>query len=606
MEELLSHYERELAQARRAFQAFAARYPKIAARLSISGENSGDPHVEHMIQSFALLAARLDMRIEDDFPEFTEAMLETLYPRYLQPFPSCSIARFDASGLFGQLTEPRTIERGSPFVAHGNGFRFRSVYDVTLLPLELQDARYAIAVSAPASVPLPARTAGVLSITFAAAGDRADFTRVPGRVRLYLDGLREVVATLADALLLHATAAFAEVDGSGHWVRLPRIPVSPVGFDAQESMLGRQEDFVATSRLLMEYFAFPEKFDFVDIDFAALKRIAGSSGRITLHLAIANGPQDASAAQRMEMLSADHFKLFCTPVVNVFDCEASPIETADEASSYPVVPQAPEIANTAVLSIDAVRLTRHGTHAEQDITPLRSLFHGHDGAASRLYWLTTRDASRAPGTGEHATAIALADLTGAVATAGGGELALDLTCTNRDLPSAMPFGNAQGDLELREDDLHCPIVLLRQPSRSLPPSMQDGALWRILTCLVRRPAQLDRHGLAELKRLFRHHAGLSAASAAQADGLVALEHRARRLWIGRPPCPALVRGLEVRLTVDEPAFIGSSVSLFAEVMDRFFADYVSTNGFVQFVLLSKQTGAELKRCAPRQGAQWLV
>ncbi|ASL48998.1 hypothetical protein bAD24_p01515 (plasmid) [Burkholderia sp. AD24] len=123
MDELLPHCERELSVLRRSMRTFAEGYPKIAARLAISGEQSGDLHVDRMIQSFALLAARIDARIEDEYPEFTEAMLETLQPEHLRPFPSCSIAEFDIGGLFDRLTEPKTINRGSQFAATRDGYR---------------------------------------------------------------------------------------------------------------------------------------------------------------------------------------------------------------------------------------------------------------------------------------------------------------------------------------------------------------------------------------------------------------------------------------------------------------------------------------------------
>lgn len=606
MEELLPHFERELALSRRALQEFAARYPKIAARLAISGENSEDPHVERMIQSFALLAARLDAKIEDDYPEFTEAMLETLHPQHLRPFPSCSIAQFDIGALFDRLTEPKTIRRGSQFTATRGGYRFRSVYDVALAPLKLQDVRYAVTAFAPTSVSLPAQTSGVLSITFAAAAGCTDLGLAPTRVRVYLDGLREVVAATADALLLRSLAAFVEADGSGQWTRLQQVPVFPVGFDAVDSILGQQDDSASTSRLLLEYFAFPEKFDFVDIDFAAVKLAAGLSRRVTLHLPVAGVHEDSWAAQRMSTLSAENLRLFCTPVVNLFDCEAAPVETSEAISHYPIVPQAPEIADTAVWSVNAVRLARPGASGELAIAPLRSLLHGSAAQAQGPYWLSVRDervASENPG---YETKITLVDLKSIAAVTDARELAIDLTCTNRNLPGTMAFGEPKGDLELREDDLHCPVVLLRRPTESIRPSARDGALWRIISYMARQPAQIDHHGLAELKRLFRHYSSLSAAPSRQIDGLSFLSHRSSMQWINRPPSPSFVRGLEVTLTVDEQAFTGSSLSVFANVMDRFFANYVSVNSFVQLILLSKNTGTELKRCASRQGLQPLL
>jgi type VI secretion system protein ImpG len=106
LEQLLPYYERELGYLRRHLREFAERYPKIAGRLLISGEVCEDPHTERMIESFALLNARIAKRLDDDYPEFTEALFDVLYPHYLRPFPSCSIAYLDCGGAANQQTTP--------------------------------------------------------------------------------------------------------------------------------------------------------------------------------------------------------------------------------------------------------------------------------------------------------------------------------------------------------------------------------------------------------------------------------------------------------------------------------------------------------------------
>ena len=94
MKDLLPHFERELAYLRSHAGEFARQYPRIAGRLTLTGDVSEDPHVERLIQSFALLSSRIHKRLDDDFPLFTESLLQVLYPHYLRPFPSCSIACF--------------------------------------------------------------------------------------------------------------------------------------------------------------------------------------------------------------------------------------------------------------------------------------------------------------------------------------------------------------------------------------------------------------------------------------------------------------------------------------------------------------------------------
>ncbi|WP_175862620.1 type VI secretion system baseplate subunit TssF [Burkholderia cepacia] len=215
METLLPHYEYEVGLLLRGLTEFTQRYPKIGARLGI-GNGHGDLHVDRMIQTFALLAARIDAKLEDSYPEFTETLLETLYPQYLRTVLACAIAQFDPSALFNQLTTPLTVTRGTSLGANAAACRFRTVYDVILSPLRIHSARYAPATLAPSTVRLPADVTGIVSITFASATPSETFdSAIPSDfVRTHLSGDRPLVATLTDALLQHACAAFVEVDQS--------------------------------------------------------------------------------------------------------------------------------------------------------------------------------------------------------------------------------------------------------------------------------------------------------------------------------------------------------------------------------------------------------
>ncbi|MEW6342939.1 MAG: type VI secretion system baseplate subunit TssF [Pseudomonadota bacterium] len=601
MEEFLPQYERELAFLRRSMQAFAVRYPKIAARLAIAGEHSEDPHVERMIQSFALLSARLDVKLEDDYPEFTEAVLEALYPQYLRPFPSCAIAQFDGAALFPQLTSNRTVARGTQFTSHTGGFSFRSTYDVVIAPIVVHDARYASTAFAPTGVSLPPDTTGVLSVTLGCVSDKATLANAPERIRVYITGPRETVGAIADGLLLRATGAFVEPDACGKWKRLSHVPVTQAGFGDHESLLDDAGDAGSAMRLLMEYFAFPDKFDFVDLDLGALKRAAGPFRQITLHLAITGVHQDSSVAHRMSTLNARNLKLFCTPVINLFECDAAPIETKTGVSSYRLAPQVNHIADTQIWAVTAVRTAKSEVQGETVVPPFRSLQHGKAPHLSGPYWTLHRDERVARDNPGHETELMLVGLDGQAALAIPGDLAVRLTCTNRNRPSSLPVAAPAGDLEIDGADLQCSITLLGPPTASNWPPRSNGSLWRILEHLTPQPLRLASDGLKELRHLLRQFASAPGARARHIEAITDLGHKTIMQWIVMEPSPAFVRGLEVSLTVDEQGFVGSSLCTFASVMDRFFAAYAPAHSFVQLVLISASTGVEIRRCAPRQG-----
>lgn len=162
-EDLLSYYERELTFLRQYVREFAARYPKIASRLSLTGgmdSGSMDLHVERLVESFALMAARTARHIDDDYPRFTEALFETLYPHYLRAFPSCSIVHFEMdSGRAAQMSAAVTVPRGTQLYSrplNGSKILFRTAYDVTLSPLQLTGAKFRSIADVPRTLRLPA------------------------------------------------------------------------------------------------------------------------------------------------------------------------------------------------------------------------------------------------------------------------------------------------------------------------------------------------------------------------------------------------------------------------------------------------------------------
>src|SRR5918911_985920 len=139
-DELLGYYERELVFLRQMGADFAKKYPKIASRLLIDADKCEDPHVERMIEAFAFLAGRVHLKIDDEFPEITESLLNVLYPHYLAPIPSMSIAQFALDSQQGKLTTGYDIERGTVLYSRSvqaTPCRFRTCYPVTLWPLEI-------------------------------------------------------------------------------------------------------------------------------------------------------------------------------------------------------------------------------------------------------------------------------------------------------------------------------------------------------------------------------------------------------------------------------------------------------------------------------------
>lgn len=595
---LLRYYEKELGLLRHSIRAFATRHPKIAAQLAISDAHSDDEQVEKLIQSAALLAAHLNVRIENEYPEFTEPLLEVLYPEYLRPIPSCSIACFKAGTVLETLNQPITIEKGTQLLAPARECRFQTVYDVTLSSLRIVNAQYALASSASASVGLAADTTGIMSITFAMPPEAATLdVGASGNVRIYLHGQEEVVAALTDTLLLDITSAYVEKDGQGKWSRLSRSPVSAVGFD-RESLIGADGTSSAFS-LLTEYLTFPSKFCFIDIDMSLLTRSVGAARQLALHLAVSN-VRGTTASTRLSEVSEETFKLHCTPVVNLFKQKAIPVKLDGRTTPYRVLPKARDQSAIEIYTIDEVRAAG-GVLNDSVIRPFYALTHGNSPHPNAPHWIMSRNEVGIDHNPSYGPELSIVESTGRPIIPETDQLTLDLTCTNRDRPHTIPVGAPGGDLTNETGSFPCEISLLSRPTRRAQLPRGDGALWRLIKFLTPHPLQISSEGLGELQRLFRQYATGSATQMRYLDGVVALTQRASLKWIPMKPNPQFVRGIEIELTIDEQAFVGHSISTFAGVMDRFFARYAPTTSFVQLVVASKGTGKEILRCPVREG-----
>ncbi|WP_423393122.1 type VI secretion system baseplate subunit TssF [Burkholderia sp. LMG 21824] len=625
MDHLLSHYEYELGLFARALGDFAIRYPKIAARLGIQSGRTDDLHATRLIQTFSFLAAHLDSKLADDYPEFTEALLEIVHPHYLRTVPSCAIARFEPRAIVGQLTEPVVVPRGVALNARTAPVRFRSAYDVTISPLQVRSARYAPTTLAPSAVRVPADATGVLSISFTSAAGPFTAAIPDDPIRIYLAGERPFASSLLDALLLRAAAAYVEVDRCGRWRALSKVPFEAVGFSDYERLLpdSRTTSRTATTyRYLLEYFAFPELFDFVDLDMGRVLRAASApdARELTLHVVLRGTPAESFAAQTLASLDETAFKLFCTPVVNLFSQPAQPIVLKGQ-DAYPVQPmRLAKHSPLGVYSVDAVYLGELSKKNDKDedmpletdrpripVRPYQALSHDPRRDSSAVYWVAFRDRDDRS-SGRQTMMLSLVGLDGQSTQPKLPQIDVITTVTNRDLPARLPIGNAVGDLLLESKALDCPIQLITRPTLTAELPRGNGALWRVLSTLSPHPLDLTRDGLSGLKAFLRLHAVRTTPLAQRCiDAITDLDYKPAIKWMSLDnQFPSFVRGIEILLSLDETALREVSLVVFTKLLERFFAPYGPTNSYVQLVVRSVQTGQELTRGAATPGTQPLI
>lgn len=632
MDDLLPHYERELAFLRTRAGDFARQYPKIAGRLQLSGDVGDDPHVERLIEAFAFLSARIHKRLDDDFPLFTEALLEVLYPHYLRPFPSCAIARFDLGAQASQMSKGIVVPRGSSLNSRpvkGVTCRFRTTSDLQLLPLEVVDVKHRHAVQAPMGTDVPTGVTSVLSITLQKRSAQMGWAALLSQPwRVHLDGESSQVSVLRDAICRRTRAVRFAWQPNQAWRTPAQSTALPqaAGFADEEALFDWDDRAHPAYRLLAEYFGFADKFNFVDMPAADTSLAIAGSGidaadsseptHITCHLLMDGLRSDSDDARLLETVNAANIVLGAVPVINLFPHAADPIRVTHRQADYPVVVDGRRAHGHEVHSLVRVHRIRQTAHGDvvDEVRPFFSLQHDEllDDIEARsdeagigrclAYWQMHRDedlAERSPG---HEVSISLVDAAQNPMTPSVETLSLDVLATNRDLPHLLAPGTVGGDLFMEGGGPARSITLLTKPTRSHRIERGRGMLWRLVSQLSLNHLSLTGGGIDALRELLRlYDLPHTASNRKQVDALVSVDFLADTAWMPGEPFATFVRGTLVRLTVDEDGFVGSGLGLFASVMDRFFGLYVHANSYARLQLVSKQSGDVLIACAPRHG-----
>ncbi|OYO26547.1 type VI secretion system baseplate subunit TssF [Janthinobacterium sp. PC23-8] len=600
MEQLLPYYERELGLFRQYTREFSSRFPRAAGRLLIAGDACEDPHVERLVQSFALLTARIAKRLDDDYPQFTESLFEALYPHYLRPFPSCSIARIAGKVAGDQLA---TIARGtvlrSPPV-QGVACKFSTSFDVTIAPLAITELRFAPIIDAPPGLPLQDGASALLSIKFASTSEQFDL-RHPGlqQLRLFADGEASLRAALLDALFLRGAGAYVALDAHGPWLAVDGALLQPAGYTDDEALIPCSPRSHPAQRLLTEYFAFPDKFHFVDIAWPRLAALMPKDTRqFTLHLPLKHLRSDSHAARLLAGVSTSNLLLGCTPVVNLFARPGVPIRLTHTEADCALLADATHAGAYDIYSIDRVTMLRKDQAGER----LTSFLPLYDARANDLghYWLARRDEAVAAVSPGHEVRLTLIDPQFSAESTAVATVSTELLCSNRDLPSRLSCGLPGGDLQAENVPDGMPIHLLRKPTASHRFDTGNNAHWRLIAHLSLNYSALTQAGLAQFQKMLSlYDLPRSPGTQRLIEGITSLEHGSTRDWIDTVPFPTLMPGVAIRVGIDEQAFVGNSLHVFAQVIQRYFAMNSQLNCFSRLSLVSQRSGEELVQCPAR-------
>ena len=609
-DELLPYYEKELAFIRQMGAEFASENPKIAGRLGINAETIEDPHVSRLIEGFAYLNARIQHKLDDDFPELSDALLEVLFPHYQRPIPAMSIVQFvaDEEKLETSYRLARnTLVETEQF--QGENCRFTAIYETQLHPFKLTEASL---LGQPFTTPGSKNLKGagaVLKISLKTFNSEITFTDVkPERLRFYLKGQPQHINPLYELLLNNCHAIYmATSESDANPVRLPANSIKSVGFDIDDGLLPYPDSSFMGYRLLTEYFTFAEKFMFIDVVGFADKIAVTSKDTLEFYIYLAK-----SNVELEHNISAQTFQMNCSPAINLFSHRSDPIKLDHSSTEYQIIPDARRPIGYEVYSVNKVTASTSAGNKEVYL-PLYGTNHESQEQENHAYWFSSRrDAKLGAYLRDEGSDVflSLVDLHFNPNNPDDRTLSIETTCSNRDQPAKLPFSADQPKLQCVDSAPPCErIRCLTQPTATVRPSMRNDARWRLISHLSLNQLSLTGRNnatkaLKEILRLYDFKE--SSINRAQIESISQVTTRPISAPLTIDGRATLCRGIEIEIELDDSQLAGSSSYLFATVLEHFFALYCSINSFTRVLVKLKSREGYLKKCPPRAGEKTLL
>ncbi|EID2632842.1 TPA: type VI secretion system baseplate subunit TssF [Escherichia coli] len=619
---LLEYYNRELAYLREMGAEFAERYPKVAGRLGMRGIEVADPYVERMMEGFAFLTARIQLKMDAEFPRFSQRLLEMIAPNYLAPTPSMAIAELQPDINKGNLSKGFVVPRGTMMdsqVLKKNGVTcsYTTAHDVTLLPLRIEKAELG---GIPADVPLAAlglsqrSAASALRLRISCEGAQHLGHLTFDRLVFFLSGPDIEALRLLELILAHKVGVVCQTTGLDPLrFSLSEEVIQQEGFAVNQALLPEDLRNFDGYRLLHEYFAFPARFRFISINGLG-KLIGQCKEEKSFDIIVLLDKNDDRLEQVVE---ANHFALHCTPVINLFPKIAARQSLSDSQHEYHLVVDNIRPLDYEIYSVSKIHGSADGHRDDREFRPFWSSWSKDVGDYGAYFSLrreqrvlsehALRYGTRTGYTGSE-TFVSLVDGQHAPWQEDLRYITAEVLCTSRDLP--LMLQQELGQFVLADS---LPVKTLKMRSGPTPPrpALAEGlSTWRLISQLQMNYLSLmdgeNGEGAAALRQLLGLYAGLAeTAVARQIEGVrhCVLESVHRR--VPEPGPIVFARGIGITLTVDERAFSGASPWLFGSVLERVFARLVSLNSFTEFTLCSQQRG-KIGYWVPRMGKRTLI
>lgn len=621
---LLNAYNKELTYLRELGREFAIEYPKVAAKLSLDNIDQPDPLVERLVESFAFLSAKTAIEQDEHFSKFTEHLLDAIYPSFLQPTPSTGIVQLECDPHDSALSSGLNVKKDTVLkTTYQKGVRthceFRTTMDVTLWPIFLEQAKFSTATP---TINIPNinhnKLAGSLSLTLS-VGAGLNWSQL---------SLNELVVFLASDFVIshkiyqHLLSKVCGVVFSykniidditeRKTIYASDFVIESLGFKQTNNLFINTNKLFFTHSLVKEYFILPQKFLF--LNFVGFKHIIQhvQSPQLEVHFLLADLDKDL-----VSLVDTQHFKLNCTPVVNLFHKTCDRIFVTQQQKEFLVIPDKTRLSDFEVIEIEKLTAITTEGNKETTFEPFYSLsptlLYNNKPAfysKKRLKNINSKD-SRDTSYQYIATDtyISLLDYDNLPFDQQIKQLSIDALCSNRDLPLLIKLGMLGSDLNIQGYPLVKSVRFLIEPTQPKS-SLAGGQInWQLINFLSFNYLSMLEINPEQAALLLQK---LLSVYATNADSLlhhikslkaVYFSKIVRRMAHAGPF--VYVQGLEARLVFDESSFDGAGCFLLGQILSELLKQMVAVNSFVETVVESIQRG-ELKRWPYNAGGQSII
>jgi len=613
---LLKYYNSELRHLREMGGEFAEEFPKIAARLGMDGFECADPYVERLLEGFAFLAARIQLKIDAEFPRFTQHLLDMVYPNFLEPTPSMAVVQFQPDLAEGSLNEGFCIERDTALrskiaESQQTPCEYRTAHTVHLWPIQITEAEYLSNVGAVANFGVPSLKglkAAIRIRLHTTAGLKFNDLKLE-TLPVFLRGHGELPMQLYEQLIGDCLAVCMQpTDKSQTWQYLNKDndAISQLGFADEQALLKYSPRSFQGYRLLQEYFAFPERYLFAELN--GLKQAIMQCDAQEMDVIIL---LERSKETLINAVDSSQFALFCAPVINLFPKRVDPIYITQKSSEFHIVPDRSRPMDYEVCQVKQVVgvRTEGNNEVKQEFLPFYQ-YNEHDNKERYLAYYSLHRQQRIISSKQkqygprssyigNEVFIALVDANEAPYSKELKQINLNTLCSNRDLPLLMPLGGDKTDFTMQKGAPVLSIRCLAGPTKPRASSAFDNTAWRLINHLSLNYLSLidscTTEGAAALRNLLKLYSEYNDPSISkQIEGLLSIQCRdvVRRINTAGPI--VFGRGLKITIDFDENAFEGSGVFLLSAVLEQFLARYVSINSFTETVIRTTDRGEIIK------------